>query len=180
MVDHNHSLLHNRVMDYTTLATAVSGISGSTFIGLDTLTNTTLKGGKSNPMQGLISKRMTGASVMAFQNKTINGYESMIQRRLVDEGKDPTSFVLGPRTWGARIPNMPIVEHKGNYYLEVIFLNAGKIEYLIDGAHIDKKDIIGLQESIAGEQGGLDNTVYIRVFNNESITEMRIDGKVFR
>lgn len=170
-------------MKYTQLVAAVSSVSGASFIGLDTSTVVKLTGGAKNPQQGHITKRMIGASVMVFSNKNTNGYEAMIKRRLEAEGKDPASFVLSERTWGTRIPNMPIVEHfkdgDTKYYLEVIFLKQGTIEYRLDGALIAEKDIIGLPDATAGEQGGLDNKVFIRTFAADSIMEIRVDGKVF-
>lgn len=173
-------------MHASQLLSAVNNINGASFIGMDTLTEVKLLGGKKNPMQGQITKQMTGASVMAFQNKTINGYEAMIQRRLVAEGKDPATFVLGERAWGVRIPNLPIVEHTKDevttYYLEVIFLKPGQVQYFHNGMPIAKGDIIGLNEPAVDPdaQGGLDNQVVIRAFKAESITELRVDGRVFK
>lgn len=170
-------------MHYTTLVNAFQQVNGASFVGIDTLTEVTLLGGKKNPQQGRITKRMTGASVMVFQNKETNGYANMIGRRLLQEGKDPTSFVLGERAWGTRIPNMPIVEHiKDNvtmYYVEVIFLRPGQVEYMQDGMPIAKHLIVGLQDREEGDQGGLDNKVVIRSFKASSITEIRVDGKRF-
>ena len=81
---------------------------------------------------------------------------------------------------------MPIVEHEKDgqtkYYLEVIFLKAGDAFYELDGVRTPAKAIIGLpQRDIAdeGEQGGLDNKVFIRTFAADSITELRVDGQVF-
>lgn len=171
-------------MKYNTLVAAFQNVSGSSFVGIDTLTEVKLLGGKKNPHQGRVTKRMVGAQVMVFQNKNINGYEAMIERRLIQEGKDPTSFELGERAWGTRIPNMPIIEHfkdgSTGYYLEVIFLKPGRTEYLLDGQPIAANLVIGLQEKVEGEQGGLENKVVIRSFKAESITEVRIDGKVFQ
>lgn len=172
-------------MKATQLLAAVNNINGASFIGLDTLTEIKLSGGKNNPQQGRITKRMVGASVMAFQNKNVNGYEAMVQRRLVAEGKDPASFELGPRLWGTRIPNLPIVEYTKDgdtsYYLEVIFLKPGDSFYLCDGQPIAEADIIGLPKVKvdAQSQGGVDNKVIIRSFKADSITEIRIDGAVF-
>ena len=170
-------------MKHTQLVAAFSEVNGASFVGIDALTEVKLKGGKGNPMQGRVTKRMVGASVMVFQNKKANGYEAMIQRRLVAEGKDPAGFVLGPRAWGTRVPDMPIIEHfkdgATTYYVEVIFLKPGKTEYRLDGAPVAKSDIIGLEEREEGEQGGLDNKVVIRSFKADSITEVRVDGKVF-
>jgi len=171
-------------MKYATLIAAVANINGASFVGIDTHTDVVLAGGKQNPMQGRVTKRMIGATVMSFQNKNFSAYEAMIQRRLIAEGKDPEKFVLGERAWGTRIPNMPIIEHfKGDetkYYLEVIFLKPGVVSYLLDGAPIAPQDIIGLKEASTGEQGGLENKVIIRTFAADSITELRIDGQVFK
>ena len=74
-----------------------SQVSGSSFVGIDTVTVPVLTGGKKNPHAGRVTKVMVGASVMVFQNKNSNGYENMVQRRLAKEGKNPESFVLGHR-----------------------------------------------------------------------------------
>ena len=166
-------------MKYATLINAVAGINGASFVGLDTHTDVPLTGGQKNPMQGRVTKRMLGATVMSFQNKNFSAYEAMVHRRLTAEGKDPTKFVLGERAWGVRVPNMPIVEHKGEYYLEVIFMKPGVVSYELDGQPIAAADIIGLKTAAGGEQGGLEDKVIIRTFKAESITELRIDGKVF-
>lgn len=170
-------------MQRTQLDNIFSNVNGASFVGIDTLTDVKLAGGKSNPLQGKVKKLMIGASVMVFQNKNGSAYEAMIQRRLAKEGKDPASFELSPRAWGERIPNMPIVEHTKDgqvkHYLEVIFLKSGKVEYLVDNVPTAKEDIPGLAESNAGEQGGLDNKVIIRTFAAESILAVRVDGEVF-
>ena len=166
-------------MKYATLVNAVANINGASFVGLDTHTDVTLTGGKSNPMQGRVTKRMIGATVMSFQNKNFSAYEAMVKRRLAVEGKAPEDFKLGERAWGVRLPNMPIVEHKGEYYLEVIFMKPGAVSYELDGLPINKVDIIGLKDTTAGKQGGLEDRVIIRTFAADSITELRIDGQVF-
>ena len=170
-------------MDSKTLFAAVANVSGASFVGMDTVTVPVLTGGKRNVMQGRVTKKMTGASVMCFQNKNVNGYAAMVARRLESEGKDAASFTLGERAWGTRIENMPIVEHtkagETKYYFEVIFLKPGAVSYFLDSNPIAKGDIIGLGDKVEGEQGGLDNKVIIRSFSADSITQLRIDGKVF-
>jgi hypothetical protein len=171
-------------MNKFALAAAFSNVNGASFVGIDTMTTVALRGGKSNEQQGRVTKRMTGAQVMVFSNQKTNGYEAMIQRRLEAEGKDPASFSVGPRAWGTRIPDMPIVEHTGKdgvtkYYLEVIFLRPGRVEYFLDGLSTHKAAIQGLDEKDPGEQGGLENKVVIRTFAAESITAVRVDAKVF-
>jgi len=167
-------------MKYATLVNAVANINGASFVGLDTHTDVALTGGQKNPMQGRVTKRMRGATVMSFQNKNFSAYEAMVHRRLAAEGKDPAKFELGERAWGVRIPNMPIVEHKGEYYLEVIAMSPGIITYELDGNPIDASAIIGLKSQSAGEQGGLENKVIIRTFKAESIVALRIDGVEYK
>lgn len=158
------------------LTTLFANVSGNTFVGIDTKTVPVLAGGKSNSMQGRVVKVMTGASVMVFQNKNSNGYENMVKRRLEKEGKNPESFSLGRRTWGERVEGTPVVEHKGQEYLEVIFLKTGEVSYELDGAPIAKSAVVGLKEVEPSGQGGLDNTVYIRTFAKDSITKVKFDG----
>jgi hypothetical protein len=168
-------------MQSSILFQAFQNVSGASFVGLDTETRPSLKGGKKNPMQGRVVKRMSGASIMVFQNKHINGYEAMVRRRLEAEGKNPDTFTLGPRAWGTRVENLPIVEHKGQYYLEVIFLKPGKVEFFLDDSPIARDLVKGLDDDKPeGDQGGLNNKVIIRTFAADSIKAIRVDGQVFQ
>jgi hypothetical protein len=137
-------------------------------------------------MQGKVTKKMVGATIQLFNNGETNGYESMIKRRLIAEGKDPESFKLGERAWGTRVPNMPIVEHfkdgETKYYLEAIFHKPGKSVYFFDGREIDPENIEGFpKEATVNEdsQGGVEKKVVIRTFAADSILEIRVDGRVF-
>ncbi len=44
-------------------------VNGGSFVGIDTLTDVPLLGGKKNPQQGRVQKRTVGNQVMVFQNK---------------------------------------------------------------------------------------------------------------
>lgn len=162
------------------LQNILANVSGASFIGLDTLTEVKLTGGKSNPFQGRVTKRSTGHRVIVFQNKNSNAYENMVERRLVAEGKDPASFELQPRKWGTRIPETPFIEHNGQLYLEVIFLGAGNSEILVDGKPY-KGDIPGFpqERDNADSQGGLDNKVIIRTYKCDSVKVVRVDKQEF-
>ena len=155
-------------------------VNGATFIALNTETVVTLKGGKSNPLQGRVTKVTMGSNVMVFQNKNINAYDAMVKRRLEQEGKDPQSFELSPRSWGVREHGTPFVTHKGNEYLEVIFLSCGDVHYRVDGVVTPKDQIVGLPESTQeARQGGLDNKVIIRTYAVESIIGIKVDKTTF-
>lgn len=156
-----------------------SNVNGNAIISIDTSTVPALTGGKSNPMQGQIRKVMIGANVMVFTNKNSNGYENMVNRRLEKEGMDPKSFTVGPRTWGERIEGTPFVEHNGQTYLEVIFLQPGKPKLMHGDREIsvDAAVAMGYKETVSeGEQGGLKNKVSIRTFKAESLTAVTING----
>jgi hypothetical protein len=124
-----------------------------------------------------VVKVQRGAQAMSFSNTNGSAYAAMVRRRLAEEGKDPDSFELGPRAWGERIAGTPFVEHKGNHYLEVIFLSAGETEYRLDGVTVPESEIEGLPpKPESNGQGGLDRKVVIRTFKLENITELRAYG----
>lgn len=161
---------------------AFENVSGNTFVGIDTVTDVKLTGGKKNPLQGRVQKRMLGASVQVFSNQDSNGYSEMVRRRLVKEGKDPDEFKLGVRPWGTRIDGTPFVEHKGKHYIEVIFLKPGKTEYLVDGVVTPEEEIEGLpakKAPAAESQGGLEDKVTIRTFALDGVTEIRANKQVW-
>ncbi len=155
-------------------------VNGATFISLTTETDPRLLGGKKNPHKGNVQKVMCGGNVMIFQNKNIHGYDAMVKRRLTKEGKDPSSFELADRKWGVRVPNTPFVEHKGEYYLEVIFLHTGAIHYELGGKLIHSRNVRGLpKKPVEGKQGGLNDKVIIRTFKVSSIRSLVIDGQEY-
>jgi hypothetical protein len=166
------------VIKSATLSEAIANVVGASFIGVDTITEVKLTGGKKNPFSGRVTKASNGNSVQVFTNKNSNAYENMVKRRLEKEGKNPDDFKLGERTWGTRIPNTPMVEHNGELYLEVIFLKAGDSTLLLDGLPYtgDVKDITGYPvEKESTGQGGLEDKVVIRTFKAASIKRLRID-----
>jgi len=163
-------------MKLETAQRAFAALEGGTFVGLDTETPVKLKGGKKNPQQGRVTKVMKGAQVMSFSNTNGSAYDAMVRRRLEAEGKDPDSFELSPRAWGERISGTPFVEHKGEHYLEVIFLKAGEVQYQLDGQSVPESEIEGLPDKQEGQQGGLENKVVIRTFKLENVTALRAYG----
>ncbi|MNN28564.1 hypothetical protein D3C81_1421410 [compost metagenome] len=150
-------------------------LNGSSIVNITTATTLPLAGGKDNPMKDRVKKVTEGTSVMVFQNKKTNGYAAMVQRRLNKEGKN-VEFTLSPRKWGTRVPNMPIVEHGDEKYLEVIVLKPGYVYYELDGKLISPAAIQGMKpEPPKAEQGGLDDKVIIKAYNFDSIRAMTIN-----
>lgn len=169
-------------------------VNGCTFAGLDCVTDVKLAGGRKNPYQGKLVKHCYGNRVMLFTNKLSNGYENMVRRRLVAEGKDPSSFQLGELVWGTRLPNSPIIEHKNQHYLQVIFLVPGEPQYFATddiywyldngekfvafkkGDEVPKRCIKGLPEHKGSGRQGLegDNKVVVRTYSLDSIRCIRL------
>ena len=178
-------------MDYQTAKEAFGDITGGTFVGIDTETVVKLPGGKKNPFQGRVTKRMFNANVMTFGNTNSNAYQNMVKRRLEKEGNDPEDFKLGPRAWGQRIPGTAFVEHKGEHYIEVIFMRPGPVDYLLNGQLFDitipplgEENWFDIPERKVNPngQGGLseEHRVVIRTYKLDSIVEARANGKVYR
>lgn len=165
-------------MEKADLDQILSSLKGGTFAGIDALTDVTLTGGKKNPQQGRVTKLHAGASVMIFARGGEGGaYENFVNRRLDKEGKE-SNFQVGPRAWGTRLEGTPYVEHKGEFYLEVIFLKPGESTYLLDGRPVSKDEIQGLPPSKpGGEQGGLEDKVQIRTYKVSSIQAIRAFGE---
>jgi hypothetical protein len=157
----------------------MDSVNGGTFISIDTETSVKLTGGASNPFQNRVTKRVVGSNVMVFQNKSVNAYDAMVKRRLEKEGKDPSDFQIGPRQWGTREIGTPFVHHKDKLYLEVIFLSAGEVTYLVDGKPYNGL-IPGLPVRKEGNQGGLEDKVIIRTYSVENITSITINHETFR
>ena len=168
------------------LQALLAQINGATFASIDTVTIPTLKGGKKNPFQGKVAKHCEGHRVMLFTNKKTNAYEAKVRRHLEREGKNPDSFVLGELPWGKRLPDSPIIEHNGKYYLQCVFLKSGSVEYrakeFIDcedgtwfsaGSRVVATAIQGLNERSGSEHQGLDNEVIVRSYALDSIKALR-------
>ena len=174
-----------------TIFEKLSNFKGSQIIGIDTLTIAKLTGGKSNPMQGKVTKLTEGNVVMMFTSG--KGYYNMVNRRLKKQLNDlsipmpseelferissDNKFTPGKRVWGVRIPDSPFIEHKGEKYLECIFLKPGTPKYFLDGTEISKDKVQGLPIKDNGAQGGLKDKVIIRTFKLKSILKIRKSKK---
>jgi hypothetical protein len=165
-------------LKYASLAAAIQKEEGLSTIYIDTSTTPTLTGGKKNPHQGRIRKVNIGSKVLLFRNTDGSAYQNMVKRRLAKEGKDPSEFTVQSRAWGTRITGTPFLENKGNFYLEVIFMESGETHYELDGKKIEASKIEGLKYSPESAQGGLseNSKVIIRSFKLESLLRVSING----
>ena len=179
-------------MKYDTIVKIVDDVKGTKFASIDTETPVTLLGGKKNPLQGRVTKRTLGSTII-LTNTPENVYSNMVKKRLIEEGKDHTTFELKPRKWGKRVDNTCFIEHTDKsgiekIYLETIFVKGGKSNYYVDGQETDPSTIEGLKleeketsdnTEKAVQQGGLENKVIIRTYDVNSIISVRVDGEAF-
>lgn len=163
------------------LVAQLAQVQGSAIASITAETAVTLKGGKKNPLQGKVTKRAENANVMFFTNTNSNAYNNMVRRRLEAEGKHAEDFTLGKRVWGERIDESPFIQHKGQLYVEVVFLAPPQsVKYFVDGAETDKAQIPGLPEDTKeGKQGGLDNKVILRTYKLDSIKQVKMGALSF-
>jgi hypothetical protein len=140
-------------------------------VRLNFSTTPKLKGGKSNPHQGRIQKVTTGAIGILYTSG--KGYFEKVNEGLIAEGKAP-DFEPKPRAWGVRVEGTPLIEHKENFYLDVVFESPGETQYFLDGEKIEREDIEGLEDKKEGEQGGLEEKVYIRTISLESLGHVEL------
>ena len=159
------------MFDRNAISTILEGFAGNTFIGLTTETTPKLKGGKKNDMLGRVTKR-TVSTVQIFTNQNVNAYANKRNRNRAKAG-ETTPFELSPRAWGERVKGTAFVTHKGNDYLEVIFIDTKSVEYFLDGAAIDKASIEGLPASRPASDT---DDVVIRTYALASIKEIRAMG----
>jgi hypothetical protein len=95
-------------------------INGCTFASLDATTRI-----------GGLRRVVTNERVLLFTNKNTNGYENRVRRLLEKAGKNPDHFRLGDLQWGTRIPNTPLIEHRGFIYLQTVLLQPGREEFFM-------------------------------------------------
>jgi len=121
------------------LMSAIATIKGTKIATIVTETVVKLNGGKSNHMQGQVTKRTSGGNIILGAN-----YARMMQKKYNLQGNGQV-FCSSPAAWGERIKGTPFITHKGEIYAELIWLTPpSKSEYFLNGKPIAKEDIIGL------------------------------------
>ena len=95
-----------------------------------------LKGGKSNPMLGHITK-LTSADVTL---STAGEYAN----RKVSEGEFKSTDEVKTRKAGTRIGNTCIIENQGHMYVELFLEGKPKTTYFLNQNEINKQNIVGL------------------------------------
>jgi len=153
-------------------------LKGSTFINIRTKTKVTMNK-TNNPFYDRVEKD-------TWQVVNINfDYENAVNNKLTKEGKE-ADFEAKARKWGERVDNTPIITHKGEFYVELGFLNdkqKPKVTYLLDGNVATEDELLAIKpffkeknEETLLEHQGTENVVKIRDVKLSNIKEIKING----
>ena len=147
----------------------INNIQSDKRISITYVSEVKLKGGKSNPLQGLVEKE-TIASGIELSSK--DKYLDKLKDKYLEEGKDPETIELKSRPWGQRVGDSPIIEHKDSKYLECFFNDNTivKTKYYLNGYEHDPELIEGLELKEKNEDKG----VNIRCIKFENIVSLRV------
>jgi len=121
-----------------------------------------------------------GAKPPVFKVSRVNGmigwnYANSVNNQLAREGK-ATVFVARPRAWGTRIEGTPLVEHKGEYYLE--FKVEKSLDYRFEdenGNEINEKTV-SLLPSRKPQTQGTEKEIILRDYKVSSIVSITYKG----
>lgn len=80
------------------------------------------------------------------------------------------------RSWGERIKDTPLVEHKGEYYLSVKVIRSSPSLYYSNGKLITDLQILA---RIAYSEKHRDEIVKIRDYNLDNIKRLTLGGKIY-
>ena len=150
---------------------------GYSFAGLQTLTDARAKK-TDNPFKDKIILKESQLLVNVgfhYSNSLVN----QAKRENVS-----TDFDVQPRKWGIRLPNSPLVEHKGNYYLEAKVEKVFQTRFTdIDGNELSKEDVNPFLPKKINQWGAtqdrLEKKIYLRDFKLASIQKFAFDGKIY-
>lgn len=117
-----------------------------------------------------------GAVKVAQVNCVVNfNYANSVNKQRVREDKE-ADFEAEPRKWGERIQGTPIVEHKGQYYLEAKIENS-KSKFILNGQEIPEDQIQPYLYSSKSSRQGVEKEVKLRDFKLDSVKGIKYQGK---
>ncbi len=161
------------------LQVKLSQVRTATFVTITSLTDPTMnKGG--NPFYGRLKKKSTANVQINFNYaNAVNKVRDKETTELEVE-----TFVPHARKWGERIQGTPLVQHKGQIYVEARFINSpSKTEFFCDGNLIDKTEVAQYlkEPNSNAEHQGIqeENEVIVRDFKLSNIVAIKMMGEEF-
>lgn len=144
---------------------------GTTFISLETETEQKLKGGKKNPLSGLIKiNKVCGAIGFHYQNS--------VNRQKEREGQE-SNFISQPRKWGVRLNGTPLVQNGEKFYLELKVQSSQTPDYFFKGVRIDNEQVRKFLPNKSSSRQNLENEVILRDYSLDSIKRIKINSEEY-
>jgi hypothetical protein len=117
----------------------------------------------------------------AVKVSAVNGiinwvYETAVNRQRTREDLE-ADFRAYPRKWGNRIVGAPLVEHKGNYYLEMKVQSA-RATYLVGNTEVSHNDITPYLRPLSKSRQGVTREVILRDYALENIKSILYAGEL--
>ena len=114
------------------------------------------------------------------KHSAVNGiinwiYERSVNRQRFREGL-PTDFTPFPRKWGKRIVGTPLVEHKGQHYLEMKVQKA-QARYFLGTREVTSEEIRPYLRPASPSRQGVENEVILRDYALENIKAIVYGGE---
>jgi hypothetical protein len=165
-------------MSVEQLAAKVSEYRGATFVTIEARTEPKLlvkilhDGNiEPNPFIGNVVK-------VSRVNGVINWvYENAVNRQRTREELD-ADFQAMPRKWGNRLAETPLVEHKGNYYLELKVQKSLGYHYeTLDGQMLDTEAVNRFFPKPSASRQGVEREILLRDYSLANIRRINIRGE---
>lgn len=161
------------------MAGLLSDSLGANFVTIETRTVPKLLArhpisGEANPFRGNIVK-------VAIVNGVINWvYERAVNRQRTRE-ELTADFQAMPRKWGHRMAGTPLVEHNGQYYLELKVERSIDYRYeAMDRTPLDKAAVNQYLTPPSASRQGVEKTIILRDYKIDNITRIKYRGQEFR
>ena len=157
-----------KTISRTELIQKLNEIKGATFISVDITSEPRMRK-TGNPYMGA-TKTLSLSGAFNFD------YENSVNAQLEREGKE-ANFESQGRSWGKREGNL--IEHKGNYYIQLKVQGASDPVFRFNGVEIEKSVLEPfLQESHKPHtQDELEKEVVVRDVKLENVKAIRVAGE---
>jgi len=156
-----------RMVSLTSLAKVLRSVKGAKPVTITTKTDP----GKSKAHKGKCHK-------LSRVNGMVNWhYENSVNRQREREGLEQ-DFQVQPRKWGMRIAGTPLVEHKGNLYLEMKVEKVLDTSYMLADGTPCKREAVEqhLRPHRSPTNQGVTKSVILRDYRLDSITTLKMGG----
>jgi len=158
------------MLTVTELRAALLGIKGAMIITIEAETL---------PQMRKTDNPYLGTRKVSAVNGVINWvYEIAVNNQRLREDKE-ADFTAFPRKWGKRIKGTPLVEHKGQYYLEMKVQSA-KAHYVQGDAEIAVSELIPYFYERSKSRQGVEKEVILRDYALENIKGIRWGGELVK